>query len=65
MGTEQEKLIRDFNGLKESVRLGWLDMSSKPMTPAERAELRKSIDSLVKELNHLRTKLDQPPKAEA
>jgi hypothetical protein len=65
MGTEQEKLVRDINRLKESVRLGWLDMASKPITPAERGDLRKSIDSLVQELNHLRTKLDQPPKAEA
>jgi hypothetical protein len=64
MATEQEKLIRDINGLKESVRLGWLEMASKPMTPTERHELRKSIDSLVKELNTLRMKLDEPPKIE-
>jgi hypothetical protein len=65
MLTEQEKLVRDINGLKESVRLAWLDMASKSMTPAERQELRMSIESLVNELNNLRTKLDQPPKAEA
>jgi hypothetical protein len=35
------------------------------MTPAERLELRKSIDSLVTELNTLRIKLDRPSKAEA
>ena len=46
MSTEREKLVRDINGLKESVRLGWLETAAKPMTPAERLELRKSIDSL-------------------
>jgi hypothetical protein len=65
MSTEREKLVRDINGLKESVRLGWLETAAKPMTPAERLELRKSIDSLVTELNTLRIKLDRPPKAEA
>jgi hypothetical protein len=62
MSTEREKLVRDINGLKESVRLGWLETAAKP---AERLELRKSIDSLVTELNTLRIKLDRPPKAEA
>jgi hypothetical protein len=65
MPAERERLVRDINGLKESVRLAWMDMLSKPMTAAERGELRKSIDSLVKDLDNLRTKLDQLPKAQA
>jgi hypothetical protein len=65
MATEREKLIRDISGLKESVRLAWLEMASKPMTSAERRELIKHIDLLDKDLKHLRAKLDQPPKAEA
>jgi hypothetical protein len=65
MSTEREKLVRDINGLKEIVRLGWLEMAAKPMTAAERQELRRSIDSLVSELNTLRMKLDQPPKTTA
>jgi hypothetical protein len=60
-----EKLIQDINRLKESVRLRWLEMASKPMTREERHELRKSISFLVDELNNLRMKLDQPPTAEA
>ena len=35
MSTEREKLVRDINGLKESVRLGWLETATKPMTPAD------------------------------
>ena len=65
MSTEREKLVRDISGLKESVRLTWLDMASKPMTPAECEELRKSIESLLKELDTLLTKLDRPPRAHA
>jgi hypothetical protein len=47
MATEREKLIRDINGLKESVRLAWLEMASQPMTSAERQELVKHIDLRV------------------
>jgi hypothetical protein len=61
MSTERERLVRDINNLKERVSLVWLDMISKPITPDERQELRKSIESLVKELDTLRAKLDQPP----
>jgi hypothetical protein len=39
-------------------------MISKPMTAAERAELRNSIDSLVKELDSLRSKLGRLPKTQ-
>jgi archaellum component FlaC len=61
MATELERLVRDINSLKERVSLVRLDMISKPITPAERQELRKSIESLAKELDTLRAKLDQPP----
>jgi SMC interacting uncharacterized protein involved in chromosome segregation len=61
MSTERERLVRDINNLKGRVSLVWLDMISKPMTPAERQELRKSIESLLKELDTLRAQLDQPP----
>jgi hypothetical protein len=62
MAHEQEKLLQDINGLKESIRSTWIDMNSVPMTPAERQEVRKSIDSLVAELDVLRTELVQLPK---
>jgi hypothetical protein len=56
--TERETLVRDINGLKESIRLAWMDMVSKPMTASERRELRKNIDSLIMRLDDLRRKLD-------
>ncbi len=55
MRIERENLIQDINVLKERLSLAWVDMVSKPMTPPERQELRKSIDSLIKDLNKLRT----------
>jgi flagellar biosynthesis/type III secretory pathway ATPase len=63
MPTERQELIRDIDGLKESICLAWMDMISKPMTPAEREELAKSLDTLVKDLDNLRTKLERKPNA--
>jgi hypothetical protein len=54
MSAERERLVLDINNLKERVSLVWLDMISKPVTRAERQELRKSIESLLKELDTLR-----------
>jgi len=65
MPSERENLVRDIDGLKDSIQLAWFDMISKPMAAGERQELRKSVESLVMELDSLRTRLDQLPKAEA
>ena len=64
MPSEREKLVRDINGLKESISVAWMDVISKPMTAAERGELRSSIDSLVKDLDSLRSRLDRLPKTQ-
>jgi len=64
MPSEREELVQDIKGLKESISLAWMDMISKPMTAAERAELRNSIDSLVKELDSLQSKLGRLPKTQ-
>jgi predicted nucleic acid-binding Zn-ribbon protein len=64
MPSEREKLVRDINSLKESISVAWMDMISKLMTAAEREELRRSIDSLVKDLDSLRSKLDRLPKTQ-
>lgn len=61
MPSEREKLVRDIDGLKDSIRLAWHDMLSKPMKAGDRQELRDSIESLISELNNLKTKLDQLP----
>jgi hypothetical protein len=65
MPSERENLVRDIDGLRDSIQLAWFDMISKPMAAEERQELRKSVVSLVTELDILQTRLDQLPKAEA
>src|SRR5262249_13002747 len=51
MPSERENLVRDIDGLKDSIQLAWFDMISKPMAAGERQELRKSVESLVMELD--------------
>jgi flagellar hook-associated protein FlgK len=65
MPSEREKLARDINGLKERITLAWVDVISKPMAPAERRELSKSVGSLVEQLDDLQSRLDQLPKSKA
>jgi SMC interacting uncharacterized protein involved in chromosome segregation len=60
--TEREILVRDIDALKERVSSVWCEMISKPMSPVERQELRKSLESFLKELDSLRAKLDRLPK---
>jgi hypothetical protein len=65
MPSERQKLARDIDYLKERIRLAWLDMLSEPMADGGHQELRKSLESLVREADNLRTRLDQAPKAQA
>jgi flagellar hook-associated protein FlgK len=63
MRSEREKLAHDINGLKERITFAWVDVISKPMAPAERRELSKSVASLVEQLDDLQSRLDQLPKS--
>ena len=65
MLTEREKLVQDIDDLKKNIGLAWLEVISKPMTAGERQELCTRVESLVRELDNLRTKIDQLPKARA
>ena len=56
---DQEKLRRDIDTLKESIRLFWLDMPTKTMTTEDRSQLLKHISALVTELSKLLRRLDQ------
>jgi hypothetical protein len=56
---EREKLIRDIDGLKESIRLALLNIGSEPMTEPDRRKFLKSIGSLEKHLYDLRMRLGQ------
>ena len=55
--TEQEILKRDIDGLRESIRLGWVEMAEKPMSNLERQGLREHINLLINELKLLLERL--------
>jgi hypothetical protein len=47
--------------LRASIRLGWVDIASRPMTASERRELRRQIYELMEELARLLTMLEKLP----
>jgi hypothetical protein len=57
--TEREKLKRDIDTLRESIRLGWLDLSRLPLTPEDARAIRIDINECVEDLGALRTRLDE------
>jgi hypothetical protein len=56
--TESEKLKRDIRGLNEAIRLDWVELESKNLSTAERADIRRHINWLIEELAALITRLD-------
>ena len=63
MATEAEKLIRDIKTLKESIQRDWHDLGTKNLSPGDRADIRKHIDSCDAELRDLRERLDSLPES--
>jgi flagellar hook-associated protein FlgK len=61
MPSGREKMSRDIEGLRDSIKLAWHDILSEPMTAGERQEFRTNLESLISELNNLRTKLEELP----
>ncbi|WP_143439066.1 hypothetical protein [Hoeflea halophila] len=57
--TEYEKLQRDIAGLKESIRLDWLDLDSLSLDAKERQGIRQSTDYLIQELKGLLERLER------
>jgi hypothetical protein len=48
--TESEKLERDITGIRESIRLNWIDLDKLNLSPAERAGVKESTRLLNDEL---------------
>ena len=59
MPERKEDLKEQIRILNESIRLGWLDMAERPMTPEQRRELRTSIYQLMDQLPELLRRLDR------
>jgi hypothetical protein len=57
--TEREKLDRDIAGLKESIRLNWIDLDRLNLTREERQGIRENTNLLIGELKELLGRLDR------
>jgi hypothetical protein len=55
---EMEKLKRDLDALNETVRLDWMALGSRRLSPEERTALRNSIRSCIAMLAELLKELD-------
>ena len=51
--TDKEKLLRDINGLRESIALSWLDLARLKLTPQDRSAIREGIEALTTDLAKL------------
>ena len=56
--TDREKLKRDLDGLNASIRLNWVELESKNLSPAERMEIRRHTTLLRDELTALLLRLN-------
>lgn len=59
--TDPEKLQRDIDTLRESIRLNWIDLSAS-QDPRKQAAIRTAIAALVEDLKDLLVQLDTLPK---
>jgi hypothetical protein len=57
--TEREKLDRDIAGLKESIRLNWVDLNRLNLSREERQDIRENTNLLIEELKELLGRLDR------
>jgi hypothetical protein len=55
--TEYEKLISDIEGLREAIRLNYVDLDRLALTPEQRAGIKQNTALLVKDLTELLARL--------
>ena len=56
---DREKLKRDMDGLNRSIRLDWVELESKNLSPADRMDIRRHITLLRDELTALLLRLNE------
>jgi hypothetical protein len=56
--TARDKIIRDIDTLKETVRLDWRDLATLNLQPSDRAAIRRHIDQCIMDLTDLRAQVD-------
>jgi hypothetical protein len=57
--TDCEKLKRDIDSLNRSIRLDWVELESKNLSPAERMVIRRHVTVLRDELTALLLRLNK------
>src|SRR5580658_6277738 len=57
--TESEKLERDIAGIRESIRLNWVDLDRLNLSPEERAGIRENTRLLTDDLKALIERLER------
>jgi hypothetical protein len=50
---QKEKLIREIETLRESIRTDWLHLATKPLQQNDRKEIRRHIDSCIADLKNV------------
>jgi hypothetical protein len=48
--TDKDKLLRDIDTLRESIRLDWVDLARLSLTQEERGGIRQHIELCFREL---------------
>ena len=56
---EHEKVMRDIEGLLESIRLDWQEIQFSTMSTEETSTIRKHVEWCITELKKLEEKLGQ------
>lgn len=56
--TEAEKLRRDIDALRESIRLDWADLAHLGLSPEERAGIHEHVNMCIQDLNALLAQLN-------
>ena len=54
-----EKLKRDMDRLNKSIRVDWVELESKNLSPADRMDIRRHITLLRDELTALLLRLNE------
>jgi hypothetical protein len=56
--TSQEKLQRDIDTLRESIKLDWQDIATKQLSPTEKQGIKQHIQWCTDELKNLYERLE-------
>jgi hypothetical protein len=56
--TEKQKLVRDIEGLKNSLSLDFIDLTNPSLTSSEKEGIRTHMDWIIKQLKDLQSRLE-------